>query len=55
MSEELTVEVTDVHAQLHESLTEQLGEEYEDQLARKMENVIHDTYQAVEHQTEASE
>lgn len=48
MSQEITIEVGDLHGNLHDQLGEALQEQYAEQLRNNVEGFIHDTYRQVE-------
>jgi hypothetical protein len=48
MAKEISIEVGDLHAGLHNQLVEMLGEKYEAKIRDEMESLIHDSYREVE-------
>lgn len=54
MSEEITADVGDLYAELHEQYQENLGEQYSERLRQNLEEFIHNFNQQVERQRDAA-
>ena len=55
MAEEITLEVGGLYAQLHDRFSEDVGEQYNEQLRQQIEEIIHNFNQQVERQTEQAQ
>lgn len=55
MSQIIEIEVGDLHAGLHEQLRGMAGNQYDEQIRNKMEELIHETYQQAERQQEKAD
>lgn len=55
MAEEITLEIGDLYAELHEQYSENLGEQYSQRLRQNFEEFVHNFNQQVERQREAVE
>jgi hypothetical protein len=55
MSQEVTFEVGDLYAELHNQYSESLGKQYEEQLRQQFEEFVHNFNQQVEREQEKLE
>jgi hypothetical protein len=55
MSQEVTIELGNLYAELHEQYDENLGEQYTQRLRQNTEEFIHNLNQQVERQREQAE
>jgi flagellar biosynthesis chaperone FliJ len=53
MAEEITADVGDLYAELHEQYAENLGDQYSERLRQNLEEFIHNFNQQVERQRDA--
>jgi len=55
MTDEITLEVGDLYAQLHERFGTEVGEQYDERLRQEVEEFVHKVNQEVERQREQAQ
>lgn len=55
MTEEATIEIGDLYANLHEQFSQQLGEDYEQAIRQEMENFLHKYNQQLDRHIEQAD
>jgi NAD(P)H-dependent FMN reductase len=55
MAQEITLEVGDLYAQLHERFGTEVGEQYDERLRQEVEEFVHKFNQEVERQREQAQ